>query len=173
LENELQSKKKTVIFSTIHFNLKTRSDGSSVNDFKLLLALAKNFNVKPVYRNYDPKNSFLKNILATLIRDLKILKFSLLPKQTFILRGPEMNFLPCLLKRIMKHNIYLSLGCTPFLDVEFRAFKKNKEFNQILKKLRSFKKFLYILDSEFLQVVIQTYQFKKADKFIVENNAAN
>lgn len=172
LENKLNSKNNHLIFSTIHSNLKTRSDGSSVNDFKLFLALAKNFNVIPIYRNYDPKNSFFKNFLATIIRDITILKFSLIPKQTFILRGPETNFLPCLLKRIMKHKIYLSLGCTPVLDVENRAFKKNIEFNQILKNLRSFKRILYILDSEFFHALIQAYQFKKADKFIVENNAA-
>jgi len=167
-----KNKKKTVIFSTIHSNLKTRSDGSSVNDFKIFLALAKNFNVVPVYRDYRLNNSFFKNIIATIVRDLKIITLSLRPNQIFILRGPGMNLIPCLLKKIMKHKIYLSLGCTPVLNIEHLAFKKNIEFNQILKKLKSINYYLYFIDLPLFQSLIQNYQFRKANKFIVENEAA-
>ncbi len=157
----MPSKKKLIIFSTTISNLKTRSDGCSVNDFKLILALKRNFNVIPLFRNYNPKNSLLRNLIAIIIGNLKILKFSIIPRQVFILRGLGVNILPCLLKKIMKHTIILSLGCTPVFDVEYRAFKRNVGFNQNISNLRLLK-----------GRMIQYYLFRKANKFIVENKLA-
>lgn len=150
--------KNKVIFITFS-NLKSPSNGESVNDKKFYNAIPLDYQKMAIYPNYS-KNDFVSYIdfFDFIKKYLKVI-FSL--NIIIITRGIKLSIIPLILKRFIPKKIVINLGCSPLWLVERRAWESNPEYK--LNK-NFFEKMYHIIEPH-----IERYALRHADKFFVEN----
>ena len=153
-----------IVFCT-YTDIKSRSSGDAINDFKLYESIPDTFNKTIIYPCYKFNGNINLNVVKSFIRFFKhFIKEIITSNKYFITRGSKLAVFTLIFKRLFKNKIIVRMGCTPLMFVERMAFLENPEI--------SFKKKLIYKILIPFEKLIEKYVLRKSDKFIVENEKA-